>query len=567
MPPGLETPVLSVDAGKMRRIDTRNVENLFGMWSGEHDPNCTRLDLFMNTNRPLFAVFSKCASSMEDGRRLENLSWRVWNRELLCCEPQPQLATTPAIDIASPRPARSDVPALSTSVDSAISDASDRSENIRHSLTKPVAITPTKVGNADSIQHVSRGKEKHITSIDLEKMVSSIQEQEEQPWPLPQSITDAIPPCTNIAPRPSSPSIRTSIRSSDSSTSTAPRSSPESDCSGPETAGSDTSVEPISSSHSVVRGFSLNVSSSYRSNTHLAAPQRSAMPIQHTKVSDVTKSKVAFSLGGASSGDEGSSFEDRVSGHHAKSSSLTAGLQLPLHGKKQTSFKDELESLAKSHLNVDVFEESDEDEQESAIEDDDDNEVDDDGSDWEDDGSESGELVEDKQLFKRIDSKPNLVSRRSLLTTMMNEPDRAAAFQDMASQSTPALKRSRRSSPNGPSLGNAPEENPTVTLPHTMTKSKPIIMTTSNTHPPALSPRTTRRNMLASEMTESLRKHLLWERQQISTTAKAVLKRRHTAYDITKLSEYPSEREGQTSKTNSWNHFYDTSAEYHQAGW
>jgi len=32
-------PVLSVDAGKMRRIDTRNVENLFGMWSGEQEAN------------------------------------------------------------------------------------------------------------------------------------------------------------------------------------------------------------------------------------------------------------------------------------------------------------------------------------------------------------------------------------------------------------------------------------------------------------------------------------------------------------------------------------------------
>ena len=29
--------MLTVDAGKMRRIDTRNVESLFGMWSGEHD--------------------------------------------------------------------------------------------------------------------------------------------------------------------------------------------------------------------------------------------------------------------------------------------------------------------------------------------------------------------------------------------------------------------------------------------------------------------------------------------------------------------------------------------------
>jgi len=291
------------------------------------------------------------------------------------------------------------------------------------------------------------------------------------------------------------------------------------------------------------------------------------MPIQHTKISSQKKSKVAFSLGAGSSGDEGSSFEDRMSGQHSRQSSLTAGLQRPLHTKKQTSFKDELESRAKSHLNEDVFEDSDEEcEEESAIEEEDDNDEDDDGSDWEDDGSESGEVADEKQLFQRVDSKPNLVSRRSLLTTMMNEPDRAAAFQNMAAQSTSAFRRSRRASPNGPSLGNAPEEDSTITLPPTMTKSKPIIMTTSNTHPPALSPRTTRRNMLASEMTESLRKHLLWERQQISTTAKAVLKRRHTAYDITKLTEYP-EKEGQTSKNNSWNHFYDSVGDVNQAGW
>ena len=291
------------------------------------------------------------------------------------------------------------------------------------------------------------------------------------------------------------------------------------------------------------------------------------MPIHHKKTSEASKLNVAFSLGGGnSSGDEGSSFEDRMSGQQSRQSSLTAGLRRPLYAKKQTSFKDELESRTlnhKSHQDEDVFEDSDE-ESESAIEEEDEDD-DDDGSDWEDDGSDSGEPADDTQLFKRIDSKPNLVSRRSLLTTMMNENERAAAFQDMASQSTSALRRSRRSSPNGPTLGDAMEED--VTLPPTMTKSKPIIMTTSNTHPPALSPKTTRRNMLATEMTESLRKHLLWERQQISTTAKAVLKRRHTAYDVTKLSEYPGEKEGQTSKNNSWNHFYDQGGEYNQAGW
>ena len=35
----------------------------------------------------------------------------------------------------------------------------------------------------------------------------------------------------------------------------------------------------------------------------------------------------------------------------------------------------------------------------------------------------------------------------------------------------------------------------------------------------ALSPRSTRRNMLASELSVSLRQHLLWERQQRNRTA------------------------------------------------
>lgn len=35
MPSRLAAPVLTVDAAKMHKVDTRNVENLFGMWTGE----------------------------------------------------------------------------------------------------------------------------------------------------------------------------------------------------------------------------------------------------------------------------------------------------------------------------------------------------------------------------------------------------------------------------------------------------------------------------------------------------------------------------------------------------
>ncbi len=36
MPSRLDAPVLTVDVGLIHKVDTRNVENLFSMWTGEH---------------------------------------------------------------------------------------------------------------------------------------------------------------------------------------------------------------------------------------------------------------------------------------------------------------------------------------------------------------------------------------------------------------------------------------------------------------------------------------------------------------------------------------------------
>jgi hypothetical protein len=75
--------------------------------------------------------------------------------------------------------------------------------------------------------------------------------------------------------------------------------------------------------------------------------------------------------------------------------------------------------------------------------------------------------------------------------------------------------------------------------------------------------------MLGTELTESLRKHLLWERQHKANA----LKRRHTAHDVANLQEYPNEKHGLNnsrdgSKNNSWNHYFDVGlGEYHQKGW
>lgn len=53
-------------------------------------------------------------------------------------------------------------------------------------------------------------------------------------------------------------------------------------------------------------------------------------------------------------------------------------------------------------------------------------------------------------------------------------------------------------------------------------------MTTGSTRMTPPSPHTNRRNMLSTEIPESLRHHLLWERSQTSLNAYATLKQPHT---------------------------------------
>ncbi|KFX99932.1 hypothetical protein V490_01583 [Pseudogymnoascus sp. VKM F-3557] len=174
-------------------------------------------------------------------------------------------------------------------------------------------------------------------------------------------------------------------------------------------------------------------------------------------------------------------------------SSLSDALRRP-EQKEQTSFREEVATRTIEEMSDDVFE-TDDDIDESAIDDDE-------SSDWEDSMEESGKSsFDDKLSFPRS--------------------DRTAALQSAASKSTPALQPSRTSSPQGPSDAPESDDSPPLTMislmrpgqeiPHT--GAKPIIMTTTNVtaHQPALSPKTTRRQMLANELTTSLRRHLLWE--------------------------------------------------------
>lgn len=402
-------------------------------------------------------------------------------------------------------------------------------------------------------------------------MVHSIQDKQDI-TPLSPSIADAMPPMprsTDITPRAESPIINAPFRSSDSSTSTAPLSSPESDKSAQQTVGSDTSAEMLSS-HSVIRGFARGQQSSYRSHTHLAPEAIPMKPNPTNKTENAPQKGAIFILGGTSSGEDDSSFDEK-SIPQIKQSSLTQGLKRPGGNRKTLSFRDEVESRAlekRSHEDEEVFESDEEDE--SAIDDDSEEEDDDD---WEDDASESGEnTANDKPLFQRVDSQPNLASRRSVLTTELHQLDRAATFANLASKSTPVIRRTKTSTSSGPSDGISPVEDPSLTvLPGHMTRSKPIVMIPHNAQQMAFSPKTTRRNMLATEMTESLRKNVLWERQQKKATTNAIIKRRHTAQNLMNLQDYPGEAgqvSSQDSRNTSFDHYFEAGlGEYHRAGW
>ena len=89
---------------------------------------------------------------------------------------------------------------------------------------------------------------------------------------------------------------------------------------------------------------------------------------------------------------------------------------------------------------------------------------------------------------------------------------------------------------------------------------------TTSTHPPTLSPRTTRRNMLATELTGSLRKHLLFERQQKTLTPRTIQERRQEKSLLQQLPDDPGT--GTKAETNSWNPWFNYSLdESNQKGW
>ena len=261
--------------------------------------------------------------------------------------------------------------------------------------------------------------------------------------------------------------------------------------------------------------------------------------------------------------------------------------QRPPYTKKQTSFKDEV-TIHKNTRQDDssaVLDEQDEEGEEEISE----SAIDDDDDAWEDDDvvSESQSRTDDQALkFPRVDSKANLTSRRSAITLNLEEQRSRGRYSSTGSRSSSTLRRSRTSTPNGPSIPASPVPDAGMYMQAAgLDSSSTVNRVPASSQPeqyanPLQSPRTTRRAMLAGELSESLRKHMLWERQQKNPLGGAgLLKRAHTSADVKNMAQLPELAEVTSNKTDTsipqrgprnlhWNHYFDHSlGEYNQAGW
>ncbi|KAL5600801.1 hypothetical protein FOVSG1_006831 [Fusarium oxysporum f. sp. vasinfectum] len=541
MPYRLDTHVLTVDANAIHKVDIGNLANLYSMW----------------------IVFSRCADSVEQGRRLENFFWRLWQRKIRETfvvdneeEPAPTTRTLPqTIPSESRIP---DLPMLSSSVETLVDEEAVNST----SVSAPLGIARPHIRRQDSCASTRSKRERRISSDDLEKMIVSVVEDKGLP---------ALPQVTPVSKKP----LRAPPAFGRSSSTTTESQSPAKSITASE---GSSQPSPESLPHTtVVRGFSPSQIPTPRTISGAAQlsdaiPEPNSLSVSSEQDQSLSNSKLIISIKNPVFQIGGSSEED---------GSLTSAVassrpSLPLSARKgQASFSNKVVTRT---IDDEATVDSDIDDyiDESAIDDDDDS------SDWEDSMEESGKSSMDDKFFQRVDSKPNLTSRRSLITLMLAQNNRLG---NHASKSTSAIPRSRMAS--GPSLGASTNDSDEAPLMmkgmhgpglkpfHEVPRSsaQPIITGPNHIQPQAaLSPRTTRRNMLATELTKSLRRHLLWERQVKSSTANAVLKRQHTSHDVADLKQYPEKpcmTKSEDVTANSWNQYFSKEATdgYHSKGW
>ncbi|PHH81537.1 hypothetical protein CDD82_554 [Ophiocordyceps australis] len=493
----------------------------------------------------MWTVFSRCADSVEQGRRLENLSWRLWQREQLVDPDNKSSPQVPALLAASQSTSPKEipdrlpeVPQLSGSVDSLQDDEAVEFA----SVSAPLDIRP-RIRRLDSSTSSRSKRDRHISSDDFEKMIVSIV-QDKEPLSAPTTHTSRkLLPAPLAKLRPAMPVAQ----------------------------------QLALPCAKVVGGFAPAAKA-----VDECVPEPTSSPAP--KPVQPTRPPTRFALGGSCSSSEQGQSVDNTASRPVAPPCVVPEVTVV----KQPVDSEQGADMGPSDPAVDSDTEA-EYIDESAIDDDDDS------SDWEDSVEDSNKSSVDDKFFQRVPSRVNLTSRPSLITLMLANSGRANKLGNHASQSTPAIPRAR-AGPGAPTNMNGPagaspndsDEGPLMMkinrglVPPTALKpisevprssAQPITVNANqhNQRAPqaALSPRTTRRNMLATELTESLRRHLLWERQQKSSTANAVLKRRHTSQDVANLRQFPERPCMKEHEDGGWNKYLTRDAlnGYHSKGW
>ena len=92
MPSSLPDPVLALSLASVQKLNNVDLDQLANLWNGTY-LFFQSGDLGADTSfTPPLTVFTKCKESLESGRRLENLSWRLWFREAHLLPPDTSLS-------------------------------------------------------------------------------------------------------------------------------------------------------------------------------------------------------------------------------------------------------------------------------------------------------------------------------------------------------------------------------------------------------------------------------------------------------------------------------------------
>lgn len=556
MPYCLDTHVLIVDANAIYKVDTSNPARLCNTWT----------------------VFSRCADSVEQGRRLENPSRRLWQRKTFVVANEEKTAPTAQTlpQNISSESGIPDLPQLSGSVESLVDeDAVDFT-----SVSPPLEIALPRVQSQDSCASTRSNRQRHLSSDDFKKIIVSIIKD--------KGSLSATP---YVAPLAKESLPATPIFEPSTSTTTELQSSTK------RFAASDGPSQPSPQSlprTTVIRGFSPS---------QIPTPRTISGAAQSSPTGNEVSSKkpAGSELGGScSSSEQDQNLSNsrpiipiikkpvfQIDGSSEEDGSLKSAMALPRPSsllsarKKQASFSNNVMTRT---IDDEAAVDSDTDDyiDESAIDDDDDS------SDWEDSMEGSGKSSMDDKFFQRVDSKPNLTSRRSLITLMLAKSDRARKCGNHASQSTSTVPRSHLA--NGPSLGASPNDSDEASLMMKATPDlglKPIHEESKSNAQPTITSSPSIKNqdvqspllavtwmkiisLLANKWIGIFRRYLLRERQQDSSAADAVLKQPCTPHDAGNLHQSLGE-----SRTNNYVHAHawdqrfwqEVCKGYHDRGW